>query len=231
MVYPHEGIHPEQSAELAHRMSEMEMNPAPILLVHRGPEAARQCVHDVIATPPDHQFTDRAEHRNRIWAVRDPERLADLATALAPSRALIADGHHRYAAYLRMQESHVGHPGRSGAGHARRPGRHPPVPRRHPPGALRDPPGGPEGGRRRDGRAPGGGLPRGGPRRPGAAHDGRDGRDDVGHAPPALDLTRGRGAAPRRPDPGTPPATESHRTPPLGRRRPRPPAQRRGGAS
>ena len=110
VVYPHEGIHPEQSAELAHRMSEMGMNPAPILLVHRGPQAARQCVQDVIATPPDHQFTDRAEHRNRIWAIRDTELLAHLAAALAPSRALIADGHHRYAAYLRMQESQPGTP-------------------------------------------------------------------------------------------------------------------------
>ncbi|MGH3361263.1 MAG: DUF1015 family protein [Nocardioides sp.] len=110
VVYPHEGIHPAQSAELADRMSEMGMNPAPILLVHRGPSAARRLIHDVIAAPPDHEFTDRAEHRNRIWAIRDTQRLEDLATAVGPSRALIADGHHRYAAYLRMQESHPGTP-------------------------------------------------------------------------------------------------------------------------
>ena len=40
VVFAHEGIHPEQSAELARRMSEMDLNPAPILLVHRGPEAS-----------------------------------------------------------------------------------------------------------------------------------------------------------------------------------------------
>src|SRR4051812_39959948 len=40
-VFPHEGIHPAQAGELADRMAEMEMNPAPILLVHHGTPALR----------------------------------------------------------------------------------------------------------------------------------------------------------------------------------------------
>ena len=36
-VVPHEGIHPDQVSELADRMSRWQINPAPILLVHRGP--------------------------------------------------------------------------------------------------------------------------------------------------------------------------------------------------
>ena len=107
-VLPHEGVHDSQADELASRMAAMEVNPAPILLVHRGPARVRAVVHSVIATPPDREFVDRAEHHNRIWAIRDPGLLAELGERLADARPMIADGHHRYAAYLRLQESRPG---------------------------------------------------------------------------------------------------------------------------
>jgi uncharacterized protein (DUF1015 family) len=103
-VYPHEGVHPVQAAELADRMAEMQMNPAPILLVHRGHGRVRDAVHDVVAADPDHEFADRGGQTHRIWAIRDAAHLAAVDAALAGSRALIADGHHRYAAYLRLQQ-------------------------------------------------------------------------------------------------------------------------------
>ena len=53
-VFPHEGIHPDQADELAERMAEMEMNPAPILLVHAGPAAAREILRQVRTREPDH---------------------------------------------------------------------------------------------------------------------------------------------------------------------------------
>jgi len=104
VVYPHEGIHPLQVAELADRMLEMQMNPAPILLVHRGHSEVRRIVQDVLTLAPDEHFTDRGAQTHRIWAIRDPERMAALDRALATSRAMIADGHHRYAAYVRLQQ-------------------------------------------------------------------------------------------------------------------------------
>lgn len=108
VVYPHEGVHPAQASELADRMAEMQMNPAPILLVQRGPAAARALMRRVLAGPPDHQFTDRAAQQHRIWAITDPKTLEELDAALADSRAMIADGHHRYAAYLHLQQLHPG---------------------------------------------------------------------------------------------------------------------------
>ena len=41
---------------------------------------------------------------HRLWAITDPAELAVIAADLAPRQALIADGHHRYAAYLQLQE-------------------------------------------------------------------------------------------------------------------------------
>lgn len=108
VVLPHELVHDTQADELAARMAEMELNPAPILLVHRGPAAVRAVVHDVITTPPDREFRDRAERHNRIWAIRDPDLLTTITGHLAGARPLIADGHHRYAAYLRLQEQRPG---------------------------------------------------------------------------------------------------------------------------
>ncbi len=102
-VLPHEGIHPEQVADLAERMSTWQLNPAPILLVHRGSEAVRAMVHDTVTGRSLHEYVDRAGQHHRIWAITEPSRLEALNDALASTQALIADGHHRYAAYLRMQ--------------------------------------------------------------------------------------------------------------------------------
>lgn len=105
-VFPHEGVHAEQVYELADRMYEMEINPAPILLVHRGPAAVRRLIHEVLETPPTTAFSDRVEQVHRLWALRDAELLGALSSGLADTHALIADGHHRYAAYLRLQRAH-----------------------------------------------------------------------------------------------------------------------------
>lgn len=107
-VLPHEGIHPAQADDLADRMAEMALNPAPILLVHRASPAIRSLLDDLRTGPADHTFSDRAEQRHRIWALRDPDRIRDAQQQLAATRALIADGHHRYAAYLRLQQRRPG---------------------------------------------------------------------------------------------------------------------------
>lgn len=107
-VYPHEVIHPAQADELADRMSEMRLNPAPILLVHRGSQDLRDLLREVRQQPPHHHFTDRAQQRHRVWAVRDAADVSAAADSLAATRALIADGHHRYGAYLRLQRRQPG---------------------------------------------------------------------------------------------------------------------------
>ncbi len=136
-ILPHEGIYPGQADDLADRMAEMGINPAPILLVQRSPVALRTLLSELRAREPDHHLVDRAEQTHRLWAVTDPDHLNTIADLLAPTTALIADGHHRYAAYLRLQQRNPGGRYRPRPGHAGRPGRHPPVPRCHPPRAAR----------------------------------------------------------------------------------------------
>lgn len=115
-IWPHEAIHRGQARELATRMDQMGLNPAPILLVHRGTSELRALIGEIAAAEPDLSFTDHAEQQNRVWAIRSEEHIEAVNTALAQSQALIADGHHRYAAYLRLQERASVHDARSATG-------------------------------------------------------------------------------------------------------------------
>ncbi len=113
-VWPHEAIHPEQAGELADRMFDMGLNPAPILLVHHGHAALRQFLNSLTLDAADWNYLDRAGHRQRIWAIRQPSDLAMIDSQLEDAHCLLADGHHRYAAYLRLQEEHSGTPWEAG---------------------------------------------------------------------------------------------------------------------
>ena len=80
----------------------------PIFLVYDGGGAATRAVASVDqvgASGPallvDAVLADGLRHR--LWAITDPSVLAEVAEDLAPRSALIADGHHRYATYLRRQ--------------------------------------------------------------------------------------------------------------------------------
>ena len=105
-VWPHEAIHPEQAGELADRMLQMRLNPAPILLVHRGHPDLRRLIGEIAQHAPDWSYLDSVGQRQRIWAIRDPEVLDDIQRHLSGAHCLLADGHHRYAAYLRLQQEH-----------------------------------------------------------------------------------------------------------------------------
>ena len=107
-VLPHEGIYPAQADELADRMGRMALNPAPILLVQNSPAELRELLTLRRARTPQVVFSDRSGHTHRIWKIDDSDELATIADLLAPTTAVIADGHHRYAAYLRLQQRQPG---------------------------------------------------------------------------------------------------------------------------
>lgn len=113
-VFPHEGVHPRQVTDLANRMDEMRVNPAPILLVHHGPASVRQMVQEVGSRRPDHEYTDHAGQQHRVWAVTEPAHLAVVDAGMADTHLLVADGHHRYAAYVSLYRRDPSPPHRTG---------------------------------------------------------------------------------------------------------------------
>ena len=100
-----------QADELADRMTELALNPAPILLVHRAP--ADGPGHRARGDGPGSRSTTSSTGTTSgTGSGRSATRelLSRIDAGLAASQALIADGHHRYAAYLRMQRRSPGGP-------------------------------------------------------------------------------------------------------------------------
>jgi len=107
VVLPHEDVAPGPVTDRRRLMEATEANLEPILLLYDGtaPGAATWLVDDTAARRVpllETLTTDGAAHR--LWAITDAAQLAAIAADLAPRQALIADGHHRYAAYQGLQE-------------------------------------------------------------------------------------------------------------------------------
>jgi uncharacterized protein (DUF1015 family) len=106
IVQPHENVAPGPVAGRRQLMEATQANLEPIFLLYEGTGGAASKLVDEVAlgrTPLLSASTPDGL-RHRLWAITDPRELADIAADLAPRTALIADGHHRYAAYLQLQE-------------------------------------------------------------------------------------------------------------------------------
>ena len=108
-MLPHEAVTPVVVTDRRRLMEATQANLEPIFLLYEGGGDASQLVDEVADTRPPtiETVTDGMTHR--LWAVTDPVRVAAAAADLAQRQALIADGHHRYAAYLELQaRKHAG---------------------------------------------------------------------------------------------------------------------------
>ena len=104
IVLPHENTMAGPVADRLALMGAVEADLEPIFLVYDGGGAASRLVADVGSEEPAVDVTTPDGVRHRLWAVRDPATLADVERDLAGRRTVIADGHHRYATFLRYQE-------------------------------------------------------------------------------------------------------------------------------
>jgi uncharacterized protein (DUF1015 family) len=126
-VHPHEGVMAGPVAGRRELMKKTRSNLEPILLVYNG--AAGAGGPGGLAAPGDAtRLTDLTADgqppvacavtddgvTHRLWAVTDPGTQAAIAADLATRTALIADGHHRYAAYRELRAEMSGADGDSG---------------------------------------------------------------------------------------------------------------------
>jgi uncharacterized protein (DUF1015 family) len=103
VILPHEHVMPGPVDDRTVLMRTTETNLEPILLVHEGTSRLRDLITEAARTPPVADFVALDGSDHRLWAVTDPAVLDAVAAELSTTQALIADGHHRYAAYLRLQ--------------------------------------------------------------------------------------------------------------------------------
>jgi len=121
-ILPHEGVMPGLVAGRRELMAATQANLEPIFLIYDGEQAhdgdaadggavdgdaadTATGVIDRVATERAPLVTITTEDgvTHRLWRLGDPAEQCAIAADLAGRRALIADGHHRYAAYMDLQ--------------------------------------------------------------------------------------------------------------------------------
>jgi uncharacterized protein (DUF1015 family) len=106
IVLPHESTMAGPVADRLALYTAVGADLEPIFLVYDGGGAASRAVAAVDLAVPlvDAVLGDGLRHR--LWAITEPSLLQHIADDLRPRKALIADGHHRYATYLQRQADH-----------------------------------------------------------------------------------------------------------------------------
>jgi uncharacterized protein (DUF1015 family) len=103
IVLPHENTMAGPVADRLALMVATEADLEMIFLVYDGGGATSQAVAGADEQAPIVDVTTADAVRHRIWALTEPDALAEIAADLHDRRAVIADGHHRYATFLQYQ--------------------------------------------------------------------------------------------------------------------------------
>ena len=122
-IFPHEAVMPGPVAGRRSLMTQTRANLEPILLVYNGGSGSggrasgggargaggptASWLVDMVAegSPPLAEAVTGDGVSHRLWALTDPGAHAAVAADLSGRTALIADGHHRYAAYRELRDS------------------------------------------------------------------------------------------------------------------------------
>jgi uncharacterized protein (DUF1015 family) len=111
VILPHENTMSGQVSDRLALMTATQANLEPIYLVYDGGGAASELVASVSDRSPVSEATTPDGISHQLWAIVDRDEHRRVADDLAGRRALIADGHHRYATYRKLQADHGGEPG------------------------------------------------------------------------------------------------------------------------
>ncbi|MGW1777293.1 DUF1015 family protein [Streptomyces sp. NPDC002104] len=109
IVLPHEDVMPHVVTDRAGLMRATSANLEPLLLTYLGDDpaaGAAAVVERTARSTPLFSTTTEDGFQHRLWAITEPAALAAITADLGERQALIADGHHRWATYLRLQEEH-----------------------------------------------------------------------------------------------------------------------------
>ncbi|MBX6390882.1 MAG: DUF1015 domain-containing protein [Frankia sp.] len=103
IILPHENTMAGPVSDRLALTQATRANLEPIFLLYDGGGEASRIVAATVETPPllATRTADGVSHR--IWAITDQDSLDAIAADLLGRRAVIADGHHRYATYRHYQ--------------------------------------------------------------------------------------------------------------------------------
>jgi uncharacterized protein (DUF1015 family) len=103
VILPHENTMAGPVADRLEVMTSTGTDLEPIYLVYDGGGPASELLHRADGDAPVAEAETGDGTRHRLWTVTDIDALATVRDDLGRRRALIADGHHRYATYQERQ--------------------------------------------------------------------------------------------------------------------------------
>lgn len=103
VVLPHEDVFPGPVADRLALMEATDAQLEPILLVCTGMTDPLSLMAQATDRPAWLDATAPDDTRHRVWRLDSPADMDTVSAALLDSQALIADGHHRWATYQRLQ--------------------------------------------------------------------------------------------------------------------------------
>ncbi|MCM3924752.1 DUF1015 domain-containing protein [Frankia sp. AiPs1] len=103
IILPHENTMAGTVSDRLALTRATRANLEPIFLLYSGGGETSRVVSELVETPPQVETTTDDGVTHRLWAIDDPAVLTAVAADLLPRRAVIADGHHRYATYRQYQ--------------------------------------------------------------------------------------------------------------------------------
>jgi uncharacterized protein (DUF1015 family) len=107
VVLPHEHTRALAKEDRWRVLQATHANFSPIFLMFPDPERRfTQAMAEAMTTPAGLHYADDGHTQHRLWRVTDEARIATFTHLLAPVKAYIADGHHRYATALRHRDAH-----------------------------------------------------------------------------------------------------------------------------
>lgn len=105
VILPHENTMAGPVADRLALMTATQADLEPIYLIYDGGGTASRLVSEVDHAEPIAAATTPDGTHHRLWRLSDPTQHAAIDADLTSRRALIADGHHRYATYRELQRN------------------------------------------------------------------------------------------------------------------------------
>jgi uncharacterized protein (DUF1015 family) len=104
-LLPHEHVDLRRVTDRLDRLRAAPLDVSPVFALYEGgPPGLRALLDRPKRTPPLAAFTDEQGVDHRVWKLGDPDDVTALSRGLAGVTAVIADGHHRWAAGLAYLE-------------------------------------------------------------------------------------------------------------------------------
>lgn len=105
IVFPHERTFAKYREDRLRLMRACPANLDPVFGFYPGQDGPIRAILDrCVEADPQVQVTDEDGIRHRLWVLREPAEVANLARAFRDRPVIIADGHHRYETALNFRD-------------------------------------------------------------------------------------------------------------------------------